>query len=82
MFVYRLSDLYSKLDELKEAGFDTGDASWTGNLAENLLARGWKKGSNDGNPQPGDILLNEAEHVAVWLGDCLAQASIDENGNI
>lgn len=67
---------------LKEAGFDTGSASYTGNLSENLVSRGWKRIVNDGNPQRGDILLNDINHVAVWLGDCLAQASIDENGNI
>ena len=67
---------------LNEAGFDTGDATYTGNMTPNLIERGWSKVPNDGNPLPGDILLNVTDHVAVWLGDCLAQASIDENGNI
>ena len=67
---------------LQEAGFDTGSATYTGNMSGNLTARGWKRVRNDGNPKPGDILLNDVNHVAVWLGDCLAQASIDENGNI
>lgn len=67
---------------LQEAGFDTGGASYTGNMSSNLCDRGWCRVANDGNPQPGDILLNDSDHVAVWLGDCLAQASIDENGNI
>ena len=67
---------------LKEAGFDTGSASYTGNMSSNLTARGWKRVPNNGKPQAGDILLNDANHVAVWLGDKLAQASIDENGRI
>lgn len=67
---------------LKEADFDTGAASWTGNMSSELCARGWKRVAADGNPRKGDILLNDANHVAVWLGSKLAQASIDENGNI
>lgn len=67
---------------LKEAGFDTGSASYTGNMSSNLVARGWKRVANNGNPQAGDILLNDSHHVAVWLGDKLAQASIDERGKI
>lgn len=65
---------------LKEAGFDTGNATYTGNMSSNLTARGWKRIPNNGRPQAGDILLNDANHVAVWLGDKLAQASKDENG--
>ncbi|WP_368251973.1 NlpC/P60 family protein [Enterococcus sp. 2201sp1_2201st1_B8_2201SCRN_220225] len=68
---------------LKEAGFDTGTASYTGNMRSNLSARGWLVLSNNGNPQPGDILLNDINHVAVYIGgEKLAQASIDENGRI
>lgn len=67
---------------LNEAGFDTGAASYTGNMKSNLTARGWKVVPNNGSPKKGDILLNEGAHTAAWLGDCLAQASIDENGRI
>lgn len=67
---------------LREAGFDTGDATYTGNMSSNLTTRGWVRLYPDGSPQRGDILLSDANHVAVWLGDCLAQASIDENGDI
>ena len=67
---------------LQEAGFDTGDATYTGNMASELIPRGWSKVKNNGNPLPGDILLNVTDHVAVWLGDCLAQASYDENKGI
>ena len=67
----------------REAGFDTGSASYTGNMSANFTARGWKRVSNNGNPQYGDILLNDTHHVAVYIGNGqLAQASIDENGRV
>lgn len=68
---------------LREAGFDTGSATYTGNLSANLTARGWRRLPVDGNPRPGDILLNDVHHVAVFLGNgLLAQASISENGTV
>ena len=64
---------------LKEAGFDTGSASYTGNMSANLCARGWRRVANNGNPQRGDILLNDAHHVAVYIGNgLLCQASRNE----
>lgn len=69
------------LHALKEAGFDVGNATYTGNMRSNLTARGWKVVAVNGNPQPGDILLNDVHHVAVYIGGGkLAQASIDERG--
>ena len=66
---------------LKEAGFDTGNATYTGNLSAALVARGWQRVIPNGNPQVGDILLNDVHHVAVYVGNGrLAQASIDERG--
>lgn len=68
---------------LREAGFDTGSATYTGNLSSNLVARGWKRLPVDGRPQAGDILLNDVHHVAVYLGGGqLAQASISEKGTV
>ncbi|WEV47006.1 hypothetical protein OZX62_01530 [Bifidobacterium sp. ESL0690] len=68
---------------LKEAGFDTGGAYYTGNLSAELTARGWARLPVDGNPRAGDILLNDADHVAVAIGGgMLAQASISETGGI
>lgn len=68
---------------LREAGFDTGSATYTGNLSANLTARGWRRLPVDGHPQAGDILLNDRNHVAVYLGGGqLAQASISEHGTI
>lgn len=73
---------------LREAGFDTGNASYTGNLSAALTARGWKRlAPTIATCQPGDILLNDANHVcAVVKGygwnATIAQASIDERGTI
>lgn len=65
---------------LREAGFDTGAATYTGNMSGQLTARGWTRLSPDGNPRAGDILLNDADHVAVYLGGgLLAQASYSEH---
>lgn len=66
---------------LREAGFDTGSATYTGNLSGELTKRGWTRLPANGSPQPGDILLNDVHHVAVYLGGGkLAQASISERG--
>lgn len=71
---------------LKQGGFDTGDASYTGNLSSNLTARGWKRLPPDLSIlQPGDILLNDAHHVCMVVRGhgrdaIIAQASIDERG--
>ena len=66
---------------LREAGQDTGGATYTGNLSAALVARGWQRIIPNGKPQPGDILLNDVHHVAVCVGPGqLAQASIDERG--
>lgn len=71
---------------LQEAGFDTGDATYTGNMSDELCARGWERlEPNLDWAQRGDILLNDIHHVcAVVDGDgwdsTIAQASIDERG--
>jgi len=71
---------------LKAAGFDTGTASYTGDLSANLTARGWVRLPGDiGSVKAGDILLNDEHHVCVviagsGLNATIAQASIDENG--
>lgn len=73
---------------LREAGFDTGDATYTGNMSENLTARGWDRLAPDlSTCKPGDILLNDSSHVAAVIDGygwdaTVAQASIDENGDI
>ena len=71
---------------LQKAGFDTGTASYTGNMSENLTKRGWKRLSPDlSNARPGDILLNDNYHTAAVISGYgwsakIAQASIDERG--
>lgn len=73
---------------LKQAGFDTGNATYTGNMSNELCSRGWSRLAPDiSYAQPGDILLNDANHVAAVVDGSgwnatIAQASIDENGNI
>lgn len=66
---------------LRGAGFDVGSATYTGNLRASLVARGWRVVAPDGRPKAGDVLLNDARHVAVCVADgLLSQASIDERG--
>lgn len=71
---------------LCEAGFDTGDASYTGDMSYNLTRRGWKRLPADlSTARPGDILLNDSHHVALVIGGngweaTIGQASIDEHG--
>ena len=71
---------------LQEAGFDTGDATYTGNMSDELTARGWMRLPADiSNAQPGDILLNDTYHVCAVIDGygwdaTIAQASIDERG--
>lgn len=72
---------------LKKAGFDTGTASYTGDMSENLTKRGWVRlNANLANAKPGDILLNDTYHVAAVISGQgwnakIAQASIDERGH-
>ena len=73
---------------LKKGGFDTGYASCTGDMSYNLTRRGWKRlPANLSTARPGDILLNDAYHTCMVISgkgwdSRIAQASIDENGNI
>lgn len=68
---------------LREAGFDTGSASYTGNMSAQLTARGWVRLSPYTAKRAGDILLNDAFHVAVMINTYqLAQASISETGGV
>ena len=69
------------------AGFDTGGATYTGDMSDELCARGWVRlPAVIDDCRPGDILLNDEHHVcAVIDGEgwnaTIAQASIDESGN-
>ena len=72
---------------LRKAGFDTGSASYTGDMSANLTARGWQRIPFTSTTQvrKGDILLNDVHHVCAVIagsgtGATIAQASIDERG--
>lgn len=72
---------------LKQAGFDVGSASYTGDMSSNLTKRGWTRIPYKGLYQvrAGDILLNDQYHTAAVISGSgatakLAQASIDERG--
>ena len=71
---------------LRQAGFDTGEASYTGDMSDELTARGWQRLPFAlSSVRAGDILLNDEHHVcAVIAGSgstaTIAQASIDERG--
>ena len=73
---------------LREAGFDTGSATYTGDLSWNLTARGWERlYPNLHTARPGDILLSDEHHVAVVVAgwgwySTVAEAWLDENGGI
>lgn len=71
---------------LKQGGFDTGGATYTGNMTANLTARGWVSlPPRFADLVPGDILLNDSHHVCMVISGRgnsarIAQASIDERG--
>ena len=71
---------------LKQAGFDVGNATYTGNMSANLTARGWKRlPFSIASAKAGDILLNDTHHTAAVISGSgatakIAQASIDERG--
>jgi len=73
---------------LKEAGFNVGGATYTGNLSEGLTRNGWvRMPVNLAIVKPGDILLNDVHHVAAVVEgegrtSKVAQASIGETGDV
>jgi len=72
---------------LQEAGFDTGSASYTGDMSDELTARGWQRlPFSLSSVRAGDILLNDIHHVCAVIAGAgstatVAQASIDESGH-
>lgn len=73
---------------LRRAGFDTGAATYTGNLSRELAERGWNRlPFSIDSVKAGDILLNDMNHVCAVISGSgrtatIAQASIDERGRI
>lgn len=71
------------IHSLREAGFNTGDATYTGNMRAALVANGWRVIEPNGAPWVGDILLSDGYHVAACVAPGLiSEAAIDENGTI
>nr|WP_314639927.1 GH25 family lysozyme [uncultured Olsenella sp.] len=67
---------------LRKHGYDVGGATYTGNMSDELCARGWVRIDADGSPRLGDVLLNDVHHVALSCGDgTLIQASRGEDGH-
>lgn len=58
----------SIITALRWAGFNTGNASYTGNMSSELTKHGWERLPYK-NPKRGDILLNDATHVEMSLGN-------------
>ena len=73
---------------LREAGFETGWATYTGNMSDALCDNGWERLYPDlSDAEPGDILLNDENHVAAVLfgygwDATIGQASIGETGGV
>lgn len=82
------------LEAAKQAGYPTGDATFTGDMRAGLEAVGWavipyaQTGGDADNLATGDLLLSESAsggvgHVAGYVGDeRLAEAWIDGLGDI
>lgn len=58
----------SIITSLRGAGFNTGAASTTHNMSAELGKHGWRRLPYK-NPKKGDILLNDATHVEMSLGN-------------
>ena len=66
---------------LRQAGLNTGGASYTGNMRSELMKHGFVWITDLSQLQRGDILLSEGNHTAIYLGDgMLVHASGNEHG--
>ena len=66
---------------LRQAGLNTGGASYTGNMRSELMKHGFVWITDLSQLQRGDILLSEGNHTAIYLGDgMLVHASGNEYG--
>lgn len=71
------------IQAFKNAGFDVGAATYTGNIRRVFQSAGFAVLGTNVAKQRGDILLNDVNHVAVYLGsNQIVQASSDEYGGI
>lgn len=67
----------------QEVGLPVGNATYTGNMRHEFSNQGWGVMDPNGDPRPGDILLADGEHVAVYMGNGhLAEARLNEHEDI
>ena len=65
------------------AGANTNGATYTGNMRDCLRAAGWQVLPAGTELQPGDILLNNLHHTAIYIGNGqIVEAFGDEFGGI
>lgn len=57
------------ISALRQAGFSTAWATYTGNMRSALTFNGFEWITDFSLLRPGDILLNESYHTAVFLGE-------------
>lgn len=58
-------------------------ATYTGNMRAVFRRCGFKEVSPSGGLRPGDVLLNEVHHTAMYIGNGqIVQASINEHGGV
>jgi hypothetical protein len=86
---YDCSSLVISAYEAAGVKVKTAGATYTGNMYNTFIKCGFKDVTKDINfatgsgLKAGDVLLNHANHTAMMISSTqLAQASIDENGNI
>ena len=67
----------------RSAGANTNGATYTGNMRDCLRAAGWEVLPSNTTLQPGDILLNNLHHTAIYIGNNqIVEAFGDEKGGI
>ena len=65
------------------AGANTNGATYTGNMRDCLRAAGWQVLPSNTTLEPGDILLNNLHHTAIYIGNGqIVEAFGDELGGI
>ena len=62
------------ISAFRNAGVNVGSATYTGNMRAQFTQHGfqwipWSQIGGTGNLQRGDILLNEAQHTEIYLGN-------------
>lgn len=74
------------ISAFKSAGVDTGTATYTGNMKNQFMQHGfkwipWSQIGGTSNLQRGDILLNEASHTEIYLGNGQNVGAHSDRGN-